>query len=276
MVLDAEGEIPDWVEGVSVWRQGDYTLDLSQMLLAKEIDEGGLIPVAGEVLGVVVISQTCDIVNCRDDREWVVVAALVEVAEDTMENIGRGTSPRWASLEFPPQPTVAADLSQMMTIHKSVLAKCERKEGFRSDLERGRFADVLSRKHGRFAFPDAFSEGVLAPLRNRLRDAHKKNSDQGRTYRSIKLIRAAASPDWDAETVRVGFRFVLESTEKREADRAVIAQTIQKHLNSIDWPAGFQPQDPPFVVQEMAEMTAQDWVDSQEVDLQFISIAAAG
>jgi hypothetical protein len=159
----------------------------------------------------------------------------------------------------------------MMTLHKSVLAGFERKEGFKCDRRRIQFADALSRKHGRFAFPTEFNDSVLAPLRDRVMRAHKKDSDQGAVYRSILSTRAVASPSWSSAEVKVGFRYVVAPEEDREAERPMIAAIISEHLGKIKWPKGFSAEDPPFVLQTMDEMTAQEWVDSQEIDWQFIS-----
>lgn len=262
---------PEWVDRLREWRQGDYTLELPQIVLMTDRDEGDFVPDGVEVIGLIVISQTCDIVNWGENKEWVTVASLREVDDSTINNINSGSTPAWATIECSPRNNVVVDLNQMMTVHKSVLAQLERRDGFKTDRERTRFADTLSRKHGRFAFPDNFNEHVLSPLKRRIVKAHKKDSDQGKVYRSIISPRVVASPSWEADKVMVGFRFVIAQEARREATRELITKTVSDHLGKISWPNGFSPEDPPFIIQTMDEMSAQEWIDSQEIDWLFIS-----
>jgi hypothetical protein len=158
-----------------------------------------------------------------------------------------------------------------MSLHKSVLAGLDRKEGFGSDESRARFADAIARKYGRFAFPDAFAEGVLAPLRKRLQKGHGKDSKQGRAYASIDSVSDVAIPAWECGDAAVGFRFVLAAPERLQEPRDVVAGMVAKLLQGIAWPEGFRPQDPPFTFMTTDEMSATDWLESQEVDWNFIS-----
>lgn len=275
MATSAVSDSASLKERLCVWRQGDYTLGLPQIVLATAIEDGDLVADVREVVGLVVITQTCDIVNCGGDKEWVTVAALREVHEDSMDNISNGSSPTFVSVECAPQDNVVADLNQMMTIHKSLLAQLDRKDGFKTDESRRRFADALSRKHGRFAFPDLFSTSVLSPLRTRVRRAHVKNSKYGAAYRSIDSARVVAFPSWDAITVTVGFRFLIKNAKESEANRSTISEIVSEHLGKINWPSGFSPAEPLFVLQTSEEMSAKEWLDSQEIDWQFISSSGA-
>lgn len=271
MTSDAEAGIPEWTEHLREWRQGDYTLDLAHVVVVREIEDGEMVPSAGDAVGLVVISQTCDIVNWGSGKEWVVVAPLVEINEARFANALRGTTPAFALLESPPADNVLVDLGQSTTIHKSVLATLDRKVGLTSGTGRIRFAGAIARKYGRFAFPDAFAESVLAELRSRISRSHGKDSDQGRTYASIASIRAAAAPSWDADDISVGFRFILDTPSL--VDRQAMTKVLEDLMSKIKWPQGYCPENPPFTLMTVDEMTAGQWLDSQEVDLDFISIS---
>lgn len=271
MASVAESEIPEWAERLRDWQQGDYTLDVGQIVVVDAMDGADLSPLAGDAVGIAVVSQTCDIVNWGTGREWVVVSPLVEVDEARLENVRHGTTPAMALLTNPPRPNIVVDLSQAMTVHKSVIAKLTRASGLRTDRDRTAFADAIARKYGRFAFPDAFAEGVLRSLRARIKKSHGRASDQGRTYASIDSVRVAASPSWDSSDVTVGFRFILAPEGRRNEDRVVMNGVLAALLENIEWPAGFRAEDPPFTLLTTDEMSATEWLDSQEVDWQFIS-----
>ncbi|MDX8479858.1 hypothetical protein RFN28_15400 [Mesorhizobium sp. VK24D] len=273
MIPDAEAAAPEWAERLRSWQQGDYCLDVRQVVVVDGIENGDLLPAAGDALGFAVITQTCDIVNWGPAKEWVVVAPLVEASERLIDNVRRGTTPAFAPLERPPSPEVVVDLNQAMTLHKSLLASLTRVAGFETDAARSRFADAIGRKYSRFAFPDPFADNVLRALRTKLHKSHGKDSEQGRTYASIDFIRVVAAPSWDSRDIRVGFRFVLAPEFRRKEDRAVMSGVLGKLLAGIDWPEGFQPEDPPFTLMTVEEMTAAEWLGSQEVDLNFISIS---
>lgn len=275
MEPEAGAETPEWAPPLREWRQGDYSLDIPQVLLASSFEDGDLVPVGGEAVGLAVLSQTCDIVNWGPGREYVAVAPLVEASETLISNARRGTSPAFALLENPPVPGVVIDLGQVMSLHKSVLARLDRREGFASESSRHRFADSLARKYGRFAFPDAFAEGVLAPLRKRLQKGHGKDSQQGRAFASIDCVRVVAVPSWDCGTASVGFRFVLASPDRLQEPRDIVAAAVTKLLKGIDWPEGFRPLDPLFTLMTTDEMSASDWIESQEVDWGYISFPKA-
>jgi len=273
MTSDAEAETPEWAEHLREWRQGDYTLDIAHVVVVREIEGGEMVPSAGDAVGLAVISQTCDIVNWGPGKEWVVVAPLVEIDAARLVNALRGTTPAFALLESPPAENVLVDLGQSTTIHKSVLATLGRKVGLTSDSGRIRFANAITRKYGRFAFPDAFAGGVLAGLRSRISKSHGKESEQGKTYASIASIRAAAAPSWDSDDISVGFRFILDTPSRRLVDRQIMTKVLKDLMDKIEWPKGYRPEDPPFTLMSVDEMTAGQWLDSQEVDLDFISVS---
>jgi hypothetical protein len=268
--VDAESE------SLAAWTQGDYTLSVSEFLVANGWNGTELETDAEPVEGLVVVSQTCDIVNTTPGKQHVVVCPLIKLTEKSFEDICKARSPAATTLEHPPEPCVVVDLGRMMSVNKSVLVRFERKEGFTTDEARTAFADALRRKHGRFAFPDKFNDRVLAKLRDRICAAHgKRASDHGKAYRSIHTTRVTAFPGWDAPEATVFFHFVLEPEAKREVTRAEIAKTLDDHLGRITWPEGFRLGDPAYLLVTPEEMTAAEWIASQPVDWDFVSSAGA-
>lgn len=222
----------------------------------------------------VVVTQTCDIVNAAPGKEYVVLCPLKELTGQSLEDVRKGRSPAAAMLEHPPRPDLVVDLGRMMSVHKSVLARMERSAGFSTDEGRARFAEALERKHGRFAFPDAFNDHVLAKLRKRIVESHgKPTSENGKAYRSIQTARVSAVPHWEAPDLEVFFHFILVPENEREATRAQIARTLDDHLGKIAWPSGIHAAKPLYVMTTMEEMTAAEWIGSQPIDWDFISSA---
>lgn len=255
------------------WRQGDCTLALSKFAVVDGVDsEGYLLAGNDDVEGAVVVSQTCDIVTLGPGKECVVVCPLVKCTDQQLAEFASGRTPRAALLEHPPKPNLVVDLNRMMTLEKALLVKFDRHAGFSTDEARVGFADALQRKHGRFAFPDAFNDHILDDLRNRIAKAHKsEGSENGKAYRSIRATRVRAAPHWEAPDVKVFFRFVLHDQSAREASLDQIAKTIEGHLDALKWPPGFSKDGDGYELVTMDDMTARHWVESQPVDWDFIS-----
>lgn len=206
------------------WQQGDYSLSMRSFPVVDDLEDGELALGGDAVVGVAVVTQTCDIVNTTPGKEHVVVCPLVEISQASLDGIRKGRTLAAAALEHPPAPNVVVDIGRMASLHKSALAKLERRDGFSTDAARIQFAEALERKFGRFAFPDQFNDGVLSKLRDRILGAHgKAASEHGEAYRSIRTARVAAVPGWGARgEKRIVFHFVLESGARREATRGPI------------------------------------------------------
>jgi hypothetical protein len=97
------------------WRQGDFALgvrayvyladlrvpltDAAKQLATETTQAGeelGLMTVASDVPGLVVVSQTCDIIRSCSERPLVELAALVEVDPSTFGHVRRGRVVRYA------------------------------------------------------------------------------------------------------------------------------------------------------------------------------------
>ncbi len=167
------------------WRQGDVSLDSGLEFIhladptcphtatsveAVATAHGGAtqaaenIVVAEEVKGVVVLTQTCDIVRPWEDRPFVEVAPLVGLDDETVEQVRRLKRPAFAYVPGMAEKGLVADLDRVMTVEKAIVASWTRVSGWRTDTESRMFSRALARQRSRFAFPDDF---VLAADRFR-------------------------------------------------------------------------------------------------------------
>lgn len=266
-------------EAVARWRQGDVfrgkawvtsVADLGSPLTSESLSaegaEDGVVVLPAEVDGVVVLTQTCDVVRRCSERPYVQVAPVREVSTDKAALIEKGLSPRYARV--PAIVGLIADLDRVTTVEKSVLAEWEHTEGCSTDAERRAFAQALSRKHARFAFPDDLTEAVQ-PLRARILDKHGRASPEGVALREhLREIRMTADPEWNAPVVSAFITFVRNDTP--EAARVAWDQLLERWL-SLCVPAGaiFAIDG---TVMTLAQMTAQEYVESDPLDLGHLSL----
>ena len=263
---------------VARWRQGDvfrgqawvtsvadFGSPLTSESLSAEGGEGDVVVLPAEVDGVVVLTQTCDVVRRCSERPYVQVAPVQEVAADKAALIEKGQSPRYARI--PAIVGLIADLDRVTTVEKSVLATWERTE-MSTDAERRAFAEALSRKHARFAFPDDLTEAVQ-PLRARILDKHGRASPEGVALREhLREIRITADPEWDAAAVSAFITFVRNDTP--EAALVAWDELLDRWL-ALCVPAGAIVAIDGTVM-TLGQMTAQEYVDSDPLDLGHMSL----
>src|SRR5690606_14455031 len=131
-----------------------------------------------QVLGLVVITQTCDIVRSCTERPYVEVCPLVEVDDDRLREVQRGRRPAYGFVPLVADRKLVADLDRVMTVEKPVVAGWERTPGWGTDAEARSFALALARKRVRFAFPDDFTS-LVRKLQKRLEEKHDRESVEG-------------------------------------------------------------------------------------------------
>ena len=129
---------------LQAWRQGDVSLDAAlefshladlsrphspaSVQAAGDLEkdgeaiEAGATPVLDEVRGVVMLSQTCDVVRGCCARPFVEVAPLVEVAGPVVEEIRRLKRPAFAYVPTTAAERLVADLDRTMTVEKALVA----------------------------------------------------------------------------------------------------------------------------------------------------------
>lgn len=288
------------------WRQGDFTLDAPDFFFAVPLDENTEADLSAiswydvwaqlhrfcavllgenteadlsaiswyDVRGWVVVSQTCDIVRITSDRPSVIVCPLVEITDPKI--LESGTKPNLVPIKNAPDPTLAADLSQMATVSKQLLAKLNRCKGFDTDDERSEFAAALERKFGRFAFPGPFNDAIRS-FANRARSASRKanpeKSKPAQIYQSIKEIRVRPNPGFDADCAEITFFVLLEPLESRPIKaREAISEEISNQVSQINLPDGMNFTDPAFFVLNYSDMTAEEYKRSYKLDLGYLSL----
>lgn len=260
------------------WRQGDCVIGEHWFLFrldpAAPITEeanaaaaDGLDAAEAEVRGLMLTSQTCDIVRSCRDRPYVEVCPLVEVEPERLEEIRRCCRPRYAYVPGLHEMALVADLDRSMTVEKAVVAKWDRTLGWRDDDDIRRLSLALARKRARFAFPDDFAE-FARDLQKRLILKHDKDSDEGRALRAMREIRVRAAPSWDSPHVRLTFWFVRQDDdiefEGRGWDHYLAAWLGRLKKND-------RFQDFSGLVTTLDDLTARDYVESDPLDLDRLS-----
>ncbi len=271
------------------WRQGDVSLDpgldfihladLSQphspaSVQAAQTDAGDETdapatvptPILDEVPGVVVLSQTCDVVRASSNRPFVEVAPLVALEATMVDEVRHLRRPQFAYVPGTAGACLVADLDRVMTVEKAVVASWTRTDGCRTDEQRRAFATALSRKRARFAFPDAFV-AAARQLQDRLADKHGKQTDEGAHLRALREIRVRAAPSWDHDPVHLTWWFIKD----REPAGVVPAWAeFADQWTGLFDDTGRFCLDPP-VVCYLDDITAREYTESDVLDLDRLS-----
>lgn len=135
------------------WRQGDLALDESWFVhvgdsarpltdAAPEAADEGVQAFTSEVEGLVMVSQTCDIVRGRANRPFVEVSPLVQVHDSDYQSVKKGRRPSLATLPNLEEKRLVVDLDRVMTIEKAVVASWTRTPGYENDADARVFAQA--------------------------------------------------------------------------------------------------------------------------------------
>jgi hypothetical protein len=255
------------------WEQGDYALGVGGFLFAEPPSDGDTEYTASsddtKVVGLVVISQTCDIVH---GSQFVAVCPLIECDEKDLADLRRGTRPSFAQLQHRPGDHVYVDLSRVMSIDKNLLTNWHRIKGFTDERARTTFAYALERKFGRFAFPDEIVK-ALSRLRSRIIEKHDKDSDAGKVYRSIVEVRVRVAPDWNASERKIGLIVMVRDKGDRECEFETIEKELRAESEKIRWPKGYSwdPDFPRCHIGTADSITARQLDESKALDLHYLS-----
>jgi hypothetical protein len=260
---------------LAVWRQGDVALDEkwfvqigdgSSPLTDAAAQAGpGVQALTVECEGLVVVSQTCDLIRACTDRHFVEVSPLIRVDTGEAARALKGYLPARGPIAI--SADLVADLDRTMTVEKAVVATWRRTPGWTSDAESRRFAQALARKRKRFAFPDDLVR-TIAKLRKRLLDKNGRNSDEGHAVTALVEIRATAAPSWDAPSCEVFLTFVRPEVTPEIAD-----QKWSEHLDvwlMLCEPVGSIASIDGAVL-SLSALTALDYIDSDQLDLDHLS-----
>lgn len=259
------------------WRQGDFALASGPFLFADVPEAEGELMAAvydePDPAGLVVISQTCDVVSTPDKLSTVVVCPLVAVKPEHLDMITRGRAPRFGFIENAPEGLVA-DFGRLMSISKALLSRWKRIDGFSAEAAALNFARGLERAYGRFAFPDAFNESIR-PLEDAIKSKFwKEGTPLGKALRSLVELRVRPSAAWDSNAVGVTFFLIFDAAEKRQAEPDAIRAEFESALNGLPWVAPFFLADPSIRIGSYDDFSARDYVESVPLDLNALSFAA--
>ena len=279
--MGAESSSSDEVaEKLSEWQQGDFALECRELWFrdtvgsTEESDEESDFGLDDDIEGVVVISQTCDVVRHPEAAPYVIVCPLIRVPEQKVRELSKGLSPRTCFIANVPTGIVV-DLSRAMTISKELLVTWDRQRGCTNSREQREFARALEGVFGRFAFPEDFVASV-SKFRRKVVDTYAKdNSDLGQAFRSIAEFRAYPHSDWsNDETVPITFIAVLDEPGERElADRAKIFDIVSAKIREIDWQGVFSAHSESLILQTYADLRAVDYLNSYPLELNSLSFA---
>jgi hypothetical protein len=220
-----------------------------------------------EVRGLMVATQTCDLIRRCEERPFVEVCPLVEVDGRFLEEIRRARRPNFAYVPGVAEHDLVADLDRVMSVEKAVVARWERIEGCNNEGDVRRLALALSRKRRRFAFPDDFV-ALAGPLQNRLVEKHDKRSDEGRALRALSEIRVRAAPSWDSGQVELTFWFI-RTGEDPTFESEGWNEYCEAWLNRLTPKGRFIAID--GVVLTLDDLSARDYVESDPLDLDNLS-----
>ena len=276
-------ESKSWIQQIDAtleeWRQGDFVLgeqwfvqryrpDYALTQDSKQADPENGDLVEYPVNGLVVVTQTCDIVRPCERRPYIEVVPLVEVDEQNLLLIQKGHRPQYAFIPGAEQYKFVADLDRIMTVEKPVIASWERQIGCRTDQEIRDLGWALGRKRQRFAFPEDFVI-FTKELTKRLKDKHDRNSEEGEALRALQEIRVRASPSWNAAEVELIFLFIRDEAQSQFKNKS-----WDEHLDV--W-LKFVPKSGRFSsiegqVTTLEDLTAKEYKESEALDLDQLSL----
>lgn len=261
------------------WRQGDCVLGehwfLFRLTPAAPLTVDAVAAAAqdadaaeSEVRGLMVATQTCDLIRTSADRPFAEVCPLVEVDSDVIEEIRKGRRPRYAFVPGLADALLVADLDRTMTVEKAVIASWKRTPGCRDDGENRRLSLALARKRARAAFPDDFVD-FASELRQRISAKHDRHTDEGRALRALREIRVRAAPSWNAEEVELTFWFIREEDEPA-GDGSEWHDYLDKWLRLV--PAHGRFVSVNGIILTLDDLTAREYVETDPLDLDHLTI----
>jgi hypothetical protein len=232
--------------------------------------------VAIDVPGLVIISQSCDLVRSCAEQPFVKLAALQQVDSDFLNDVKRGRRPRFALIPAIADRLLVANLDAVCTVEKSIIAAVDpqdRIRGCRTDEEVRGLAFALTRNIERFAFPDDFTTSmrsiqtrILEKHGTTTRDKKGRPTNEGAVLTAVREIRVACLPSWSVSDPVLTFYLIFNSRAEIPADGDEVAEALFKR---------FKPSGPfkEFVLRLVAlsELSAEAYVSSEPLDLEYLS-----
>src|SRR5262249_16389969 len=145
--------------------------------------------------GVVILSQTCDVV--LPDRHTIVVAPLVRLSGDVLRQAVKGGRPRYVAVPAAGADTFV-DLDIIGTLDKNVLANTPVMDGVGSgDADVRGLGRGMARRFGRFPFPDEVVPW-LTPLTDIVTSKYGKETGEALALEQVVELRIEATDGWAA------------------------------------------------------------------------------
>ena len=188
----------------SEWRQGDIFRNAKAFVF----DHNWTPKVVDDTDSVVVISQSCD--ASLPHRKLIQIAPLVRLKDaDDVREAASGARTQYVAVPRA-GADFFADLDGITTVAKTALISCDRIAGVESDSEVREFAFSVSRRYGRFAYPDEVND-CLNPLTEALKaKARKEKSPLGQAVASIHSIRVQCA-DWTQPPYQLTLIVILQA-----------------------------------------------------------------
>jgi hypothetical protein len=248
------------------WRQGDLAFEAIKLpIVALDGQE----PLWQEIVaahGVVVISQSCDIIRDVELRPYIQVAGLVPATDGEIAKAIRKETPSRIHLDCLLKRNLLIDLDAVATVHKSVVATWKRTAGCASDEERRSVAAGLARHRQRFAFPDSFNE-LVRPVRNWVESKRSKDGPFGNFVRAIFEMRVHCD-NWD-KPAELTFLIIVNHmpAEDEFTEWAKAAKTLEQKATRDGYPQG------EFRIVTYDDISAREYLDSDRLDWDGLSDA---
>lgn len=285
--MTGRDELAESIDGkLRDWRQGDVSLasglefihlaDLSCPHTAASIEAASnneelirsdFVPVADQIEGIVVLTQTCDIVRSCRDRPFIEVAPLVKFDDEIVEQVRRLKRPAFAYVPGIASKGLVADLDRVMTVEKAVVANWPRTSGCSTDDEDRDFASAIARKRSRFAFPDDFVRAAVR-FRGYIMEKHDRNTAEGSHLRALREIRVRGAPSWNHDEVELTIWFIKES--EPEYVNADWSGFCDKWGSLFDVSGRFSVNS--AIACRLEDITALEYVESDVLDLDSLSV----
>ncbi len=250
------------------WRQGDFTTDASVAIRLAHHEKHGPRPKGSkDHKGMVVVSQTCDIIREVEKQGTVIVASLIEVSPEIYANVRRKSAPRYIVMPEAGE-NIVADLTTMMTVEKPLVAQWSRVVGF-NDRERINFSRAVALFFSRPAFPDSLVCSLGKFRKEVLRKGPKSSTEFGKILNCVEEFRINEIADGQYQLLV----FLVEMPEldgKRNRDE--IAQMVESSVRVALGDSGLEALiDTPILVTTADDQTARDYLNSIPLDLNILS-----
>jgi hypothetical protein len=262
------------------WRQGDYATcagarffvflghggSAEDALFSNE--QGAISAKVDDVQGLVVVSQSCDVVRDICDNPFVEVAPLTPVNPDIMEEVRRLKRPRYIYIPGAAKHGLVADLGRAMTIRKELLQTWTRQVGCDSDEQVITLQGNFAYRRLQFGFPAEFVS-FFSKCRELIKTKAKANSPDGHGLARVSEIRVLATPSWAAANVSLTFYFFVDSAADITNPEVVVM--VNKCVAKLQPSAQFAKIE--HIILTLADLTAAEYLAAPRLDLDQASIS---